>query len=247
MRFRRSFLRGFAAVIVLAGLGIGGWLWLRDSSLVAVTAVRVTGATSSDEREISAALESAARDMTTLHVREEILREAVHRFPSVAGLHVDSDFPHRLTIQVLEHRPVAALEIGGRRTPVSGGGIVLTGVQADDDLPTIRRDQLPGPRVDDAKTKAALAVAAEAPRPLLARSERLWWGPEGLTMDLRDGPPLVFGTRDDAAAKWAAAARVLAEPSAAGATYLDLRVPGRVAAGGLGPIPQEPPPENPQP
>ena len=45
MRVRRSFLRGFAAVIVLAGLGAGGWLWLRDSSLVEVTAVRVSGAT----------------------------------------------------------------------------------------------------------------------------------------------------------------------------------------------------------
>ena len=247
MRFRRSFLRGFAAVIVLAGLGVGGWLWLRDSSLVAVTAVRVSGASTSDESRIRSALESAARDMTTLHVREDVLHEAVDRFPSVAGLKVDKDFPHRLSIEVLEHRPVAALEIDGHRTPVSGGGIVLTGVQADDDLPTIRHDQLPGARVDDTKTKAALAVAAEAPQPLLARSERLWWGPEGLTMDLRDGPPLYFGTRDDAATKWAAAARVLAEPSAAGATYLDLRVPGRVAAGGLGPVPQEPPPENPQP
>ena len=247
MRFRRSFLRGFAAVIVLVGLGVGGWLWLRDSSLVAVTAVRVSGASTSDESRIRSALESAARDMTTLHVREDVLHEAVDRFPSVAALKVDKDFPHRLTIQVLEHRPVAALEVDGHRTPVSGGGVVLTGVQVDDDLPTIRRDQLPGVRVDDAKTKAALAVAAEAPEQLLARSDRLWWGPEGLTMDLRDGPPLYFGTRDDAAAKWAAAARVLAEPSAAGATYLDLRVPGRVAAGGLGPIPQEPPPENPQP
>jgi cell division protein FtsQ len=247
MRFRRSFLRGFAAVIVLAGLGVGGWLWLRDSSLVAVTAVRVTGATSSDESRIRSALESAARDMTTLHVREDILNDVVSRFPSVAGLEVDKDFPHRLSIHVLEHRPVAAVEVGGRRTPVSGSGVVLTGVHADDDLPTIRRDELPGSRIDDARTKAALAIAAEAPRPLLARSERLWWGDEGLTLDLRDGPPLVFGTRDDAAAKWAAAARVLAEPSAAGATYLDLRVPGRVAAGGLGPIPQEPQSENPQP
>jgi cell division protein FtsQ len=247
VRFRRSFARGFAAVVVLAGLLVGGWLWLRDSSLVAVTAVRVTGATSSDEARIRSALESAARDMTTLHVREEILHDVVDRFPSVADLQIDTDFPHRMTIEVVEHRPVAALEVDGRLTPVSGGGIVLTGVQADDDLPTIRRDQLPQQRVEDAKTQAALAVAAAAPSALLERSERLWWGDEGLTMDLRDGPPLFFGTRDDAAAKWAAAARVLAEPSAAGATYLDLRVPGRVAAGGVGPIPQEPLPEDPQP
>ena len=247
MRFRRSFLRGFAAVIVLVGLGIGGWLWLRDSSLVAVTAVRVSGATTSEEARIRSALESAARDMTTLHVREDVLNDVASRFPSVAGLRVESDFPHRLSIQVLEHKPVAALEVDGRRTPVSGTGVVLTGVEAGNRLPTIRRDQFPGPHVDDTKTKAALAVAAEAPRQLLARGERLWWGPEGLTMDLRDGPPLYFGTRDDAAAKWAAAARVLAESSAAGATYLDLRVPGRVAAGGLAPIPQEAPPQNPQP
>jgi cell division protein FtsQ len=73
------------------------------------------------------------------------------------------------------------------------------------------------------------------------------WGSEGLTVELRDGPPLIFGTRDDAPAKWAAAARVLAEPSAAGATYLDLRVPGRVAAGGLGPVPQEGAADIPQP
>ena len=234
-------------MIVLAGLGVGGWLWLRDSSLVEVTAVRVSGATTSDEARIRSALESAARDMTTLHVREEILDDVVARFPSVADLKVDADFPDRLNIEVIEHRAVAALDVDGRRTPVSGGGIVLTGVTADDDLPSIRRDQLPQGRVDDDRTKAALAVAAAAPQRLLARGERLWWGDEGLTLDLRDGPPLIFGGRDDAPAKWAAAARVLAEPSAAGATYLDLRVPGRVAAGGLGPIPQEAPPTNPQP
>jgi cell division protein FtsQ len=57
----------------------------------------------------------------------------------------------------------------------------------------------------------------------------------------------VFGTRERVAAKWAAAARVLAEQTAAGATYLDLRIPGRVAAGGLGPVPQEDPAAGTQP
>jgi cell division protein FtsQ len=222
-------------------------MWFRDSSFARVTQVTVTGATTSEQDRVRTALESAARDMTTLHVKQNVLNDAVASYPSVAGLRVQSDFPHKLSIEVLEHRPVAAIEVDGRRTPVSGDGVVLTGVEADDDLPTIRRDQLPGPRVEDAKTRAALAVAADAPEQLLSRSQRLWWGPEGLTLDLRDGPPLYFGTRDDAAMKWAAAARVLADPGAAGATYLDLRVPGRVAAGGLAPIPQEPPPENPQP
>ena len=51
----------------------------------------------------------------------------------------------------------------------------------------------------------------------------------------------MFGDGEDARAKWTAAARVLAEPSAAGATYLDLRIPGRVAAGGLAPVPRRDP------
>jgi cell division protein FtsQ len=244
---RRSFVRGFAAVVVLAALAAGGWLLVRDSSLARVTEVRVTGATTSEEGQIRAALEDAGREMTTLHVREDVLRDAVASYPSVAGLRVDTDFPHELSVQVLEHRPVAAIEVDGRRTPVSGGGVVLTGVQADRNLPLIRHQQVPGQRIDDARTLSALVVAGAAPRDLLQRSERLRWGPEGLTVDLRNGPPLYFGSRDDAPAKWAAAARVLAEPSAAGATYLDLRVRGRVAAGGVGPVPQVEPTVVPQP
>jgi cell division protein FtsQ len=184
--------------------------------------------------------------MSTLHVRRKVLDDAVSAYPSVAGLRVKADFPHKLAIEVLERRPVAALDIHGHMVPISSGGIVLTGVEPDRGLPSIQRNVAPsGERVDDPRTRAAVAVAAAAPAALLARSERLWWGAKGLMADLRDGPPLVFGNGDDAAVKWAGAARVLAEPSAAGATYLDLRVPGRVAAGGIGPVPQEPPPDDP--
>ena len=248
MTRRRAFLRGFAAVIVLAALLTGAWMWLRDSGLVRVTAVHVTGATTSEKSQVRTALESAAREMTTLHVKRELLDDAVANYPSVAGLRVKTDFPHKMSIEVLEHRPVAALDIDGRRVPVSGGGIVLTGVRADNDLPSIRRKISPSEgRVTDRRTRDALAIAAAAPEPMLERSDRLWWGPRGLTLDLRDGPPLIFGTSDGARAKWAAAARVLAEPSAAGATYMDLRVVGRVAAGGLGPVPQETPDPDAQP
>ena len=68
-----------------------------------------------------------------------------------------------------------------------------------------------------------------------------------MIVDLEDGPQLIFGQGDEAGKKWAAAARVLAEISAQGATYLDLRVPGRVAAGGLAPIATPTPDPNAQP
>jgi len=223
-------------------------MWFRDSSFARVTQVTVTGATTSEQDRVRAALESAGRDMTTLHVKQNVLDDAVASYPSVAGLRVQSDFPHKLSIEVLEHRPVAALDIDGRRVPVSGGGIVLTGVHAADDLPAIRHGATPPDgRINDQRTRDALAVAAAAPHELLTRAERLTWGEDGLTLDLRDGPPLIFGTPDDAVDKWAAAARVLAEPDATGATYLDLRVVGRVAAGGLGPVPQNTADENAQP
>ena len=54
---------------------------------------------------------------------------------------------------------------------------------------------------------------------------------------MRAGPQLFFGTPNRSEAKWIATARVLAEPSSAGAVYLDVRVPERVAAGGLGTAP----------
>jgi cell division protein FtsQ len=243
-------LRGFLAVILVAGLLTGGWLWARDSSLAEVTDVHVTGTTTSEGEAVRAALENAARNMTTLRVRDDVLDEAVSPYRSVAGLQIERDLPHGLRIRVLERRPVAALGTEGRRTPVAADGVVLTGVQPDPALPSIDEPVPGGPRVTDERTRAAVAVAAAAPRELLERAEEIDFGPEGLTADLRDGPPLVFGSREDAAAKWAAAARVLAAPSAAGATYLDLRVVGRVAAGGLGPVPQETPeptPQNPAP
>lgn len=244
---RRSFLRGFAAVILVAATLGGGWLWARDASFARVTEVEITGTTTSEGDAVRAALERAAREMTTLRVREEVLDEAVASYRSVAGLRVQTDMPHGLRIHVVERRPVAALASDGRRTPVSGDGVVLSGVQADDTLPAIDHPAPAGTRVEDESARAALAVAAAAPQPLLERSEEIYFGPEGLTADLTDGPPLVFGNGEDAAAKWAAAARVLAAPSAAGATYLDLRVVGRVAAGGLGPVPQATPAPEPQP
>ena len=54
-----------------------------------------------------------------------------------------------------------------------------------------------------------------------------WWS------SLSDGPELIFGDASRVRAKWIAAARVLADPDAAGATYIDVRLPDRPAAGGL--------------
>jgi cell division protein FtsQ len=237
---------GLLALLALLG---GGWLWLRDSALVRVKYVDVTGVTASDGAQVRTALEEAARGMTTLHVRETALRDAVQRFSSVARVTARADFPHRLTIHVTEQRAVAALAPDqGRRIPVTGSGVVLRGVEADRDLPSVHlATTAVGPQLRDRRLLGALAIAGAAPAPLLHRSNELTLDDRGVIMTLRDGPDLVFGDGADAHAKWVAAARVLAEPSAQGATYLDLRIPGRVAAGGLAPVNPDPVDPNPQP
>jgi cell division protein FtsQ len=259
-RLPRVPLRLLVALLLLGALGYGGWTWLRDSSLAEVRDVEITGASSSEEPKVRAALDAAARDMTTLHVREDTLRNAVAQYASVAAIEVRADFPHTLKIHVVENTPVAVLVSGDREIAASGDGLLLRGVVADGDLPVIKLDAPPtGDRVGNLNTRTALTIAAAAPDALRRRVDRLWTGPRGMMLALVDGPDLIFGDASDARRKWLSAARVLADPSAAGATYLDVRVPERVAAGGLGPVPEPtpeatgtpapvPPPEtNPQP
>jgi cell division protein FtsQ len=95
--------------------------------------------------------------------------------------------------------------------------------------------------VTDRRALIALDVLAAAPAGLRDRLDRATTGREGVVVEMRDGPDLIFGAAERARAKWLAAARVLADPGAAGAVYLDLRIPERVAAGGVGPLPTDEP------
>ena len=240
-------LRAVTVAALLVLTAAGGWLWLRDSSFVRVRDVYILGVSSSDEQAIRSVLRNEAAGMSTLHLEPERLRSAVERFPSVADLRARADFPHTLTIEVVEREPVAVIAIGGERVPVGAGGLVMRGVRAEADLPTLQTRRLSrARRLSDPRSVASVAVLAAAPDLLRRRVGRVRWGPKGLTLDLRSGPDLVFGSQRQARAKWSAAARVLAEPSAAGAVYLDVRVPERVAAGGLQAV-GEPAQPNPQP
>jgi len=229
------------AALTVAGLTLG-WLWFRDSSFAAVERVTITGSSSSERAQVRAALATTADGMSTLHVDDGALRAVVEPFSSVASLRIRADFPHDLRIEVIEHEPVAAVRSGASVVPATGGGLLLDGVHATD-LPAVTAKAPPaGRHVSDERTLAALGVAAAAPPELRARTLRIFRGAGGITAELSDGPELIFGSAGSARAKWLAAARVLAESGSAGATYLDLRVPKLVAAGGVGPVEPEPTP-----
>ena len=242
-------LRYVLVVVALVALGVGGWVWLRNSSFVEVRDVEITGITASEGDRVRDRLQEAALHMTTLNVRKDVLADTVRPYSSVARLNIKTDFPHKLSIEVVEQQPVAALASNSkRRVPVTGSGVVLRGVTADRELPSVTLDHLPsGPKVTDTKLLRALSVAGAAPAELRRKTLEFDVDDRGVVAFMDDGPDLVFGNDEEADSKWVAAARVLAETSAAGATYLDLRVPGRVAAGGLAPVAPEQPDPNPPP
>jgi len=218
--------------VALAALAVGG-MWLRDSELVRVKHVEVTGIGGPDAARIRALLAEAAREMTTLHVRTDQLHAAVSGYPIVKGLRVERDLPNGLRIIVQEHVPVAAVVVDGARTAVAGDGLLLPGTSVAG-LPLVPAAAAAGERIADRRARAAIAALAAAPEELRARVAYAGVSrTEGLVLELRDGPTLRFGDRSRLAAKWAAAAAVLADPTSVGATYIDVRYPERPAAGGL--------------
>jgi cell division protein FtsQ len=216
-------------------LAAGYVLWLRDSSLVAVERVEITGLTNSDAGRVSAALTGAARDMTTLHVDREALERAVAGYPVVRGLEVSPDFPHALRVHVIEYQPAAIAVSDSGRVAVAGDGTILRGVKLVGRLPTVDVDGALGTdSLLDSTARGGAAVAGGAPAVLRARIVDVERRPEdGYVAELRDGPELIFGAATRLRAKWAAAARVLADLEARGASYVDLRIPSRPAVGGL--------------
>ena len=222
------------AAVALVILLAGGFLLLRDSSLVRVERVTVSGAVGPEGPQVRAALEQTAREMTTLHVRRDALMSAVARYPTVRGLRIQRDLFHGLRITVLRRPVVAALTSGSQRLAVAADGTLLRGVPIPGDVPAVKVAAPPaGSRLSDPRAAKALALVAAAPPAMREHVGRVYLGRQGLEADLRSGPAVLLGDGSRLRAKWIAAARVLGDPGAKGATYVDVRLPERAVAGGL--------------
>ena len=227
----RTLLAAGAALVLL----LAGWFWLRDSSLVAVRNVEVTGVDGRANARVRAALEEAARSMTTLHVRQGALDTAAAPFSIVKRIEVSTDFPHTLRIHVVTNVAVGAVVVDGRRIAVTSDGTLLRDVIAPAALPEIPVRTAPaGPRLTEPSAVEAVAALGAAPSALRGRIEAVQMtGDRGMTLQLAHGPLLVFGDGERLGAKWAAASAVLADPEAAGATAIDVSAPERPAVSGL--------------
>jgi cell division protein FtsQ len=224
-----------ATLLALIVLFSAYWLWFRDSSFARVHDVYVTGVDGPQARAIRSALEQAGLDMSTLHVRTEDLRDAVSTYPVVRSVTAQGDFPHKLTIDVALNLPVAIVESPTGRKPVAADGLILPDVPIDKSLPLLTtKSAVPSERITAGRAFQLVRVVGLAPEPLRSRIKSvIIRGDAGIVAQVRKGTELRFGDASRLPAKWKAAARVLAAAGARGATYIDLRLPERPAAGGL--------------
>ncbi len=230
-----------AIVLAVAALAVGSgyYLWFRNSSLASVDRIRVEGTTIQID-EINAAIASAAAGMTTLNVDAGALEDALAHFPTVAGVEVSADFPHEMTVTVIERTPVAVVSSGDRLIAVDGEGTVLDGVAGSElSVPVIEAESAPAMRISgDALTQIEVIAAAPAALRGLIEDSLMANGEVVLTM--KGGVQLRFGPPEDLEHKWAAASAVLADPTLVVAAYVDLRIPARPAVGdGSAPPPSE--------
>ena len=230
---RRALLAAAALTLALTG----GYFFARDSTLFEIRKVTVTGASGPDAPKVESLLRQAAGDMTTLNADAGELQEAAAAYPTVKSVEIDRHLPHDVTLIVHEKRPVATVDAGGRKIPLAADGRLLTGATPPENLPRLQLDHPTGNRISDARGRQLVALVAAAPSALRRRADEAQLSQDtGLTLKMDRGPDLYFGTATDLPAKWKAAARVLADPTAEGATYVDVRVPERAAAGGLAPL-----------
>ncbi len=234
LRARPHLRRRLVLAALLATLLGGAWLGVRDSALVAVREVQIQGLSGPEAPALSGELIAAARRQSTLHLRGDALMAAVGGNRMVRAVALHPIFPHGLRITVSERRPVATLTDGSVSVAAAADGTVLGARALLPALAQVRMVSLPRRSVLDARVRDYLVVLGAAPVTLARRVVRVYASSRGVTLAMRNGLLIFFGDAVRPHAKWSAAARVLADPGAAGAQYVDVRQPERPAAGVTG-------------
>jgi cell division protein FtsQ len=212
-----------------------GWLWGRNSSLVAIRQVTISGVSGSHAARIDAALRRAARGMTTLNFNAATLDAAVHRYNEVRSISASTHFPHGLTIRVDEQLPLAEVVVSGRPVVIaSDGNLIQPPPRGDHRLPVIPLGALStgASPLSEPGVLDAVRVLAAAPWQLIPHIRQAANSADhGVIAILRNGPRIYFGDATGLRAKWLAAIAVLSSHRSAGASYVDVSDPQRPAAG----------------
>ena len=129
--------------------------------------------------------------------------------------------------------PIGSMDIGGRAVAIARDGTVLDGTPTKGLTAIAATGSAAGTKIAGSEATRLVRLLAAAPAPLRRRAQRAYKGPNGLAVDMRQGPRLDFGDLTRVDAKWLAAASVLTDADSRGAVYVDVRLPERPVAGPL--------------
>ncbi|HTU15172.1 MAG TPA: FtsQ-type POTRA domain-containing protein [Solirubrobacterales bacterium] len=235
-RRRRRFVMLLAGGLIAAVAIFAGYTyWLRDSSLVGIKNLEVLGVSAHTEEggQIVDAVEVATGEMTTLHVKPELLEEELSRFPRVESATIKADFPNSATVTVTERGNGSIFDTGSEKLLIATDGTVLgTAGAGTESLPKIGVGDPPAGPALEGRTLVQALVLGAAPSELRPFTEESDFSKDGVEVTMSNGLVLLFGDASKADQKWKAAASVIADPELTDASYVDLSVPRRPAIRG---------------
>lgn len=231
-RRRRVVLSALAVAMLALAVGALYWFVVRDLPVFDIRDVEVTGLdtdTAEGER-IDGAIRVAVDEMTTLHVKQDLLDEEMARFPRVKSATVDADFPSAATVVVRQREDGSIFGEDEKALLIASDGTVL-GSPGDrvEQLPSITEGDPPeNGRLDGIALDQAIVLGA-APPELRGFVDSSQMTGRGVEVTLSNGLILLFGDSGQASKKWKAAATVIADPDLTDVGYVDLSLPRRPA------------------
>ncbi|MGY2704006.1 cell division protein FtsQ/DivIB [Nocardioides sp. HB32] len=208
--------------VVLVLVLLVGTVWLVFfSSYLSVTGVDVHGArllSDSQVRQAAAVPEGQALARVDL----ERIRTRVEALAAVRSADVSREWPDQVRIDVTERVPVAVVEIAGQLRGMDADGVVFRDyAQAPPDLPRV----VTGNDTGNAALREAALVVAALPADLAAKIDHVEVETvDEITLDLRDGRTVRWGSSADSDLKAEVLAQLLVARKAQ--TY-DVSVPGQ--------------------
>jgi cell division protein FtsQ len=208
-RARRPRTRWRAAFFALAGVVIAGgvgWALLGDRVFV-VRSVTVTGTHLLAPLQVIAAAD-VPPGTPLLSVDAGTVTRRVEAIPNVASVTVTEDWPDHLVIAVTERVPAMAVRMaGGGYDLVDPSGVIVRSTKTRPAaLPVLVTSLLGSALRGNPEVAAAAGVLAEL-QPWLARqvaevsAATVTAGPKQVTLSLRDGKAVQWGSTDNAAQK----------------------------------------------
>src|SRR5512143_803092 len=227
-RVRHHFVGGkWIALVVIALLVVGAFLYVWLSDTFYVTRISVAGNALTSAQEIVQTSGIGGQHMFWVNHAAASAR-IVNGIPSVKSARVDCQLPNRCAIKVQERQPSVAWRFGGAVTWIADDGMAFA-AHRDANLPliTIEAPQgpalLPGKEADQRIVTAAVAVARAMPN---VRQYK-YTAEHGLEFQSKDGFPVYLGLGDNMADRAMIWKAVEAELKQLGVTpqYVDLRYP----------------------